>query len=122
MSTNTELIEQFCRAWSRLDPSELAGYFCEDGVYHNMPTGPVVGREKIEGFIRAFTADWTETDWEIRTLAESGDVVIAERLDKTRAGERSVELPCTGIFEIRDGKIACWRDYFDLGTYARALG
>ncbi len=121
MSRNTELIEEFCKAWSRLDAAELAGYFTEDGVYHNMPTGPVKGRQPIEEFIRGFAGSWTQTDWEILTIAETGNVVLAERVDRTRMGDKSVELPCTGIFEIREGKIAVWRDYFDLGTYVRAM-
>ena len=121
MSRNTELIEEFCKAWSRLDAAELAGYFTEDGVYHNIPTGPVKGRAQIEEFIRGFAGSWTQTDWEILTIAETGNVVLAERVDRTRMGDKSVELPCTGIFEIREGKIAVWRDYFDLGTYVRAM-
>lgn len=121
MSRNTQLVTDFCKAWSRLDPSELAAYFTEDGIYHNMPAGPVQGREAIEEFIRGFAASWTQTDWEILNLAETGDVVIAERVDRTQAGDKSVDLPCTGVFTIRDGKIANWRDYFDLGTYVRAL-
>ncbi len=121
MSRNTELIEEFCKAWSRLDPAELAGYFTEDGVYHNIPTGPVKGRKQIEEFIRGFAGSWTQTDWEILTIAETANVVLAERVDRTRAGDKSVELPCTGIFEIREGKIAVWRDYFDLGTYVRGM-
>ncbi|MCP4039892.1 MAG: limonene-1,2-epoxide hydrolase, partial [bacterium] len=64
---------------------------------------------------------WTQTEWEILNIAESAGVVIAERLDRTQAGDKAVDLPCTGVFEIRDGKIACWRDYFDIGTYARAM-
>ena len=121
MSKNTELIDDFCKAWSRLDAAELAAYFSEDGIYHNMPAGPVVGRAQIEAFIRGFAGSWTKTDWEILNLAETGDVVIAERVDHTEAGDKSVDLPCTGVFTIRDGKIACWRDYFDLGTYTRAM-
>ena len=121
MSRNTEFIEEFCKAWSRLDAAELAGYFTEDGVYHNIPTGPVKGRAQIEEFIRGFAGSWTQTDWEILTIAETGNVVLAERVDRTRMGDKSVELPCTGIFEIREGKIAVWRDYFDLGTYVRAM-
>jgi limonene-1,2-epoxide hydrolase len=121
MSENTSLIERFCAAWSRLDPAELAAFFTEDGVYHNMPAGPVEGRAEIEGFIRGFAGSWTKTDWEILNIAETGDVVIAERIDRTQAGDKSVDLPCTGVFEIRDGKIACWRDYFDIGTYSRAM-
>jgi limonene-1,2-epoxide hydrolase len=46
---------------------------------------------------------------------------MVERVDHTRAGEKSVALPCLGVFEMQDGKIRVWRDYFDLGTYLRAL-
>ncbi len=121
MSKNTALVEEFCKAWSRLDPVELAAYFTEDGIYHNMPAGPIQGRAEVEKFIRGFAGSWTKTDWEILNLAETGDVVIAERIDRTLAGDKSVDLPCTGVFTIRDGKIASWRDYFDLGSYARAM-
>lgn len=121
MSANTDLIVEFCEAWSRLDPSELASYFTEDGIYHNMPAGPVEGREAIETFIRGFAGSWTSTQWDVLNIAESADVVIAERLDRTEAGDKSVDLPCTGVFTLRDGKIASWRDYFDYGTYMRAM-
>ena len=121
MSSNTALIEDFCEAWSRLDPTELASYFTEDGIYHNMPAGPVRGRNAIEKFICGFAASWTKTEWEVLNLAETGNVVFAERLDRTQAGDKSVDLPCTGVFTIRDGKIACWRDYFDIGAYSRAM-
>jgi limonene-1,2-epoxide hydrolase len=121
MSSNSELIEDFCKAWSRLDAAELAFYFTEDGIYHNMPADPVRGRNAIETFIRGFAGSWTKTEWEILNLAEAGDVVFAERLDRTQAGENSVDLPCTGVFTIREGKIACWRDYFDIGAYSRAM-
>ena len=47
--------------------------------------------------------------------------MIAERIDRTQAGDKSVDLPRTGVFTIRDGKIASWCDYFDIGTYARAM-
>jgi limonene-1,2-epoxide hydrolase len=121
MGESETLVRDFISAWSRLDPAELASYFTEDGIYHNMPMGPVEGRENIENLIRGFIASWTATDWEIRSLLCSGDLVIVERVDHTRAGERSGDLPCTGIFEIESGKIKAWRDYFDLATYQRDL-
>jgi limonene-1,2-epoxide hydrolase len=122
MDENERTVREFIEAWSRLDPAELAGYFAEDGVYHNMPMGPVQGRSNIEQLIRGFAASWTQTTWEIRTILSFGDLVIAERLDRTQAGERSVDLPCVGVFELEAGKIVVWRDYFDLGTYQRGLG
>jgi len=120
--SNGQIIRDFIAAWSRLDPAELAGYFCEDGTYHNMPAGPVSGRKNVEQMIRGFISSWTETEWEIVHLLAQGDVVVAERIDRTKAGDKSVGLPCTGVFEMEDGKIKVWRDYFDLDSYARAMG
>ena len=56
-----------------------------------------------------------------RPLVADGDTVIAERVDRIRVGEKWIELPCCGVFHLRDGKIALWKDYFDLATYTRAL-
>jgi limonene-1,2-epoxide hydrolase len=122
MSESERIVRDFIAAWSRLDPAELAGYFAEDGVYHNMPMGPVAGRSKVETLIRGFTAAWTSTEWEVRNLVAAGELVIVERVDRTRAGDRSCDLPCTGVFELEGGKIKVWRDYFDLATYQRGLG
>ena len=118
---NVAIITEFIEAWSRLDADELAGYFTEDGCYHNVPVGPVAGRSNVRDMIAAFTADWTETTWDLLTIVGNGDVVIAERLDRTVAGDKSVDLPCTGVFEMENGKIKVWRDYFDMATYVNAM-
>ena len=122
MEENERIIREFINAWSRLDPEELAAYFADDGVYHNMPIAPVSGRTNVENFIRGFVGTWDETIWNVLNIMSSGNVVIAERIDRTRAGEKSVELPCVGVFELDRGKIKTWRDYFDLATYQRGLG
>lgn len=119
MINNEEVIRDFIAAWSRLDVDELVGYFTEDGIYYNMPFKPVQGRAALKVFIANFLKGWTATDWEILTLVASGDIVIAERLDRTKLGERSVDLPCCGVFQMQDGKIRIWRDYFDLATYTK---
>jgi len=121
MKDNERIIREFIKAWSRLDPTELAAYFADDGVYHNMPIGPVAGRGNVEKFVRGFIGSWDETTWDILNIMSSGNVVIAERLDRTRAGEKSVDLPCVGVFELENGKIKTWRDYFDFATYQRGL-
>jgi limonene-1,2-epoxide hydrolase len=54
-------------------------------------------------------------------MIAAGDVVIAERLDKTKTTKGNVDLPCVGIFELRAGKISQWRDYFDLATFRNAM-
>lgn len=119
---NIAIIRAFIDAWSRLDPAELAGYFTEDGCYYNMPTAPVRGRAQVEQFIRGFTATWTETTWDLLHIAAVGDVVFTERLDRTRTRNGAVDLPCAGVFVMAEGRIKEWRDYFDLGTFTRAMG
>ena len=122
MPSNTEIITEFVQAWSNLNPEELAAYFTEDGCYYNMPTQPVKGREAVQAFIANFLANWTETQWDILNIAEAGDVVVCERLDRTKTTAGNVDLPCVGVFEMQDGKIKEWRDYFDLGTFMKAMG
>lgn len=122
MADNVRIVRDFVDAWSRLDAAELAGYFADDGVYHNMPARPVAGRAAVQAFIAGFIRDWSATTWDLLNIVEHGDVVIAERLDRTRVGDRTIDLPCCGVFEMADGKIKVWRDYFDLATYTRALG
>ena len=121
MIKNEQVIRQFINAWSRMDPKELAGYFTNDGTYHNMPIQPVKGRENIEEFIIGFLGSWTETYWEIVNIITAGDLVVVERVDRTKAGEKFVALPCVGVFELENGKIKAWRDYFDLDTYMKAM-
>ncbi len=121
MSTNTDIIRDFIAAWSRLDAAELADYFTEDGTYHNMPMGPVSGKSNVQGFIAAFLKNWTQTNWDVLNLSEHENIVFAERLDRTKLGDISVDLPCCGVFEMHEGKIRVWRDYFDMATYTKAL-
>lgn len=118
---NADIIREFIHAWSTLDAEKLAGYFCEDGCYHNMPLGPVSGRDNIRDFIRGFLATWTATAWEVVHIAAAGEVVFAERVDRTKTTAGAVDLPCVGVFEMERGRIKVWRDYFDLATYANAM-
>lgn len=122
MSDNARIVRDFLAAWSRLDTEELVSYFAPDGTYHNMPIAPVSGHEALRTFITGFAAGWAETEWEVLNLVCAGDVVIAERIDRTltKDGKR-IDLPCCGVFELEDGKIKVWRDYFDMAAYTKAL-
>jgi len=121
MTSNSDIIRQFVADWSTLDAEKLADYFTEDGSYFNIPSQPVTGRDAVAAFIKGFTANWTETQWDIVAMAESGDTVFCERLDRTKTTAGDVDLPCNGVFVMQDGKIKEWRDYFDLNTFMKAM-
>lgn len=109
-----QVVKDFCAAWSRLDIDELMTYFTEDAVYHNMPMDPAVGHDAIRAVMSFFVPMSQEITFEMIHIAATGNVVHTERVDRFVMGANNVVLPVAGVFEIRDGKIAAWRDYFDM--------
>ena len=117
-----DVVTEFCKKWASPDPDELAGYFTEDAVYHNIPMEAVQGREAIKVFIAGFTAAFDGIDFQIHRQVSDGNVVMNERTDTMRRKDGGeIPLPVMGVFEVADGKIAKWRDYFDLATVTNAF-
>jgi len=58
---------------------------------------------------------------EIVNLAVSGIVVLTERMDTFTVGDVVAALPVMGAFQITDGRISAWRDYFDMSQITKML-
>ncbi|MDG4666077.1 limonene-1,2-epoxide hydrolase family protein [Mycobacterium sp. 236(2023)] len=116
-----DVVTEFCAEWTDPDPAALAKHFTEDGVYHNIPMDPMVGREAIKDFIAEFTSMVDGIDFQVHRQVSSGNLVFNERTDVMRFKDgRELALPVAGVFEIVDGQIASWRDYFDMATVTSA--
>ena len=83
-------------------------------MYHNIPMEPAVGIDAAVAFIDGFFGMCESMVIENVHVAVRGDVVLTERIDTFSLGDKRAPLPVMGTFEIRDGKISAWRDYFDL--------
>jgi limonene-1,2-epoxide hydrolase len=116
-----DIVRQFCAAWSNVNPDEIADYFTDDAVYHNIPMDPITGRDTIKSFIAGFAGGAEQIDFRVRHIVADGPVVLTERVDVFVMPAGKVELPVMGTFEVKDGKIAAWRDYFDLNQFMSAL-
>jgi limonene-1,2-epoxide hydrolase catalytic subunit len=46
----------------------------------------------------------------------------AERVDTFTLSDKSFGLPVMGTFEVRNGKINAWRDYFDTNQFISQMG
>ena len=114
------IVRDFCAAWPERNVEKLLGYFTDDALYHNMPMEPVTGKSGIREVLNLFIPA-EDVEAEITLLATRGNVVFTERIDRMTFGGKKVVLPCAGVFEIRDGKIAAWRDYFDFATWQRQV-
>jgi len=115
------LIRSFIDACVRANPEEFASYFIEDATWWNVPWKPIRGREAIRETLRRGAESMVALPWEIRNIVAEGDIVMIERVDNFLVGETRVSVPCMGIFELCGGKIAAWRDYWDLQQFERQL-
>lgn len=120
-SSSEQIVRDFCAAWARRDIDELVGYFTEDAIYHNIPTDPAQGYDAIRGVLMLFVPMASGLEFEIKHLAADGDIVFTERVDHFQLRNGKVSIPVAGIFEVCDGKIAAWRDYFDMQQFMTQL-
>jgi limonene-1,2-epoxide hydrolase len=127
MESPIEVVRRFCAAWSDdMAAGDLAEFFTDDAVYHNIPLAPVVGREAIATtiatFIRPGPPGIESIELRVINIAADGPVVMTERVDVFKLPDKSFELPVMGTFEVSDGKINAWRDYFDMNQFTRQMG
>src|SRR5881409_1681651 len=95
--------------------------FTPDAAYHNIPVEPVTGHDGIRELLNMFAPAADAAEFEIVNIASRGSLVFTERIDRFTMNGRQVSLPVAGVFEIRDGQIAAWRDYFDFATWQRQV-
>ncbi len=115
------VVRAFCAVFDGRDTEALRPYFTEDVVYHNIPLDPAVGIDATMAFIEGFFGMCESMTIETLHLAVAGNVVLTERIDTFTVGQVVAPLPVMGTFEIRDGKICAWRDYFDLAQITAML-
>jgi len=122
MSDAIDLIRRFCDEFGKgASVDEIVAYFTDDAIYHNIPVDPVVGPEAIKAMFAMFTTGVERMEFRVLNIVGEGDVVLTERVDVFVLPNVTIELPVMGTFEVRDGKIAKWRDYFDLNQYMSQL-
>lgn len=121
--TNTEIVNQFIESWSVRDLAHTMSFFADDAVYHNIPMPKLTGRTAIAQFIgRSFERADTVAFEILHSSENAAGTVLNERIDEfvLKDGKR-ISMPVMGVFEMRDGKIAAWRDYFDMKEYEAQL-
>lgn len=109
-----ETVLAFVEAWNALDHDRIHALMSDDIFYHNIPLKPVVGRDAVRAYLAAWPVD--ECEWIVTHVAVRGNVVLTERVDRFVRGEDRITIPVMGAFEVADGRITHWRDYFDMGA------
>ena len=107
------------------DVDALVGLM-SDGFTHEVgvPSTPRVGRDAGRAELEHQNAMSTGLlpGSEILNVASNDRAVFVERIDVFDMGRKQITLQVNGVFEVKDGKIVAWRDYFDTADVASQLG
>ena len=114
--TPEETVDEFIRRVVAVDLDGAAELVSDDLEYDNVPIGKVTGPEGLKTFLSAMVTGIDEVVFIVHRQTAAGSTVMNERTDRFLLKGEWVDLPVAGVFVVRDGQIALWRDYFDLPT------
>ena len=121
MSDSKQQVLAFIDAWNRLDYEAIYAAMTDDIFYHNIPMEPCVGIEAVKAFFEGSGMGSDGAEWIVHHIVAEGDTVLTERTDKFRINGQWIAIRVMGTFEMRDGRIAKWRDYFDLAEFQNQM-
>lgn len=110
--------------WYELTPERAKEMFTDDCVYENRCSQGtlVTGPAEIYELLEVYRGMCERFEGVLLNIAASGDIVLLEREEITHLKDgRSFTLPVMDSFKIRDGKIASFREYWDLALLTEHL-
>ncbi|MEZ5946964.1 MAG: nuclear transport factor 2 family protein [Hyphomonas sp.] len=116
-----KVVEKLQQGWETLDRDLILSAFHEDAVMQSMMKAPYQGKPEIAAMLDGFLAIATSVRMQVLNRCVDGNVVTLERRDHFTVHGKSGVLPAVGIFEIEDGLVRTWREYFDWAFYERQL-
>lgn len=115
----TTLLDEFARG----DVPAALETIDDDIAYTNVSLPTIRGKRKVAGVLGG-VARKESVGFNYRMINVSADdtgVVLTERVDELRFGRLHLQFWVCGRFEVREGRITVWRDYFDYFDMTKAL-
>jgi len=108
-----ETVKTFLLALEADDLDTALPLLADDVEYVNVSLPPMHGRRRVERAMRSFQKRGAGFRVHFHAVATEGDTVLTERTDALIFGRVEQRFWVYGRFEVRDGRIAVWRDSFD---------
>lgn len=127
-NNNEKVVIDFIHAayGQSMDIDAMTALMAEDFVWQlHVPLSPIVrGRDAARAELEKHNTLSTGMieGSQIRTIVSDGDTVIVERVDVNAMNSVAVTFHVTALFELRDGAITHWREYWDTTHVAQQLG
>jgi len=117
-----ETITAFIAAWDEFDLEKIYSFMADDIVWEDVPMTTVTGIDQVRAKMDAFQGV-EAAGFDTHQIAANGNVVLTERTDWFQIKGRRRTIRVMGTFELNnEGKIAKWRDYFDIAEFQREFG
>jgi limonene-1,2-epoxide hydrolase len=117
-----QAVERFLELLRAKDLDAAAELLAEDVEYVNVGLPAIRRRERVRKLLRA-TLGPSRAGFEVYTHAISADgsTVLTERTDVLIFGPLRVQFWVCGRFDVEDGQITLWRDYFGQLNFMAAM-
>lgn len=121
-STSTRVVERFLDLLQVGDVNGAAELLAMDVEYKNVSLPTVHGRERVRQLFGA-TLGRARSGFEVyvHAISADGPTVLTERTDVLWVRRLRVQIWVCGRFDVRDGQIVLWRDYFDHLNFNAAM-
>lgn len=112
--TPTAVVERFIDHLRTVTDNDAAvGLLAEDLVYENSWLPTVRGRERVRKLFQALLRMGTEVEMHVHAISADGPTVLTERTDVLQWGRLRIQFWICGRFDVHDGQIVLWREYYD---------
>ena len=116
--TPIAVVEAFLAALAAQDIERAGALLHDDVVYQNLPFPADQGKAAVLKTLKGFERFVNQFEVRMINIAANGPIVLTERVDVLSGPWVYLDLWVCGTFEVRDGKVILWRDYFDLAETA----
>jgi limonene-1,2-epoxide hydrolase len=114
------LVERFLDLLSAKDIEGAAECLAVDVEYANVGLPTVHGRKRVRSVLRALGRAGVGFEVYMHTISANGSSVLTERTDVLTFRRLRLQFWVCGRFDVHDGQIVLWRDYFDQMNIATA--
>ena len=115
------VVEAFLAAFQALDLDGALALMADDVVYQNVPFPADRGKAAVTRTLKGFSKVMSGFEVKMKNIAANNGIVLTERVDILQGKLLYLDIWVCGTFEVKDGKIALWRDYFDLASATTKL-
>ncbi|PYN01216.1 MAG: hypothetical protein DME07_14230 [Candidatus Rokuibacteriota bacterium] len=123
------IVQDFARAFNRQDVGALLACFTEAATYHDTFYGEHRGHAGLRAMFERMFHEGREYAWAMDLVVDSPtraaaewtfDYVVTDAVPRSTG--RKIHFRGMSIFELENGRIAAYREYFDSGQALLQLG